>query len=410
MAGRGRNDACHCGSGKKYKKCCLPADEAAERNNARPPLRDEEIIADAFERLGDLIAEGPLSSLRFDQELLIAEIDRRFPKDGGMERALDVDSEALRLACLVNLATPAFFRLAKQEIAKAFRVARGAERSALALAVEMVESALAGGFARNENPLADVVLQVQLAEILDDHREAQVEERLEQLERWVEDHVPIEATAEWLKTAAPLRVEPVEQLREIAQDGVRSLVEVVPPAFFRLDEWLLLQAAVLPSIGMSGEEAAPANLTLLMDSASARINAIAGQEFVRRIADRAIEDGDEELRACAVAFFRSPAMVTLATILAADEVCIWWRSDREKHAARKLSGEDLKRQGLEAYADFLGSTGELVAEANVRRAQEIFRELDRAEDVRKGGERDARSERTGIVAGGGERDGGHARR
>jgi hypothetical protein len=24
----GRNDPCHCGSGEKYKKCCLPKDEA----------------------------------------------------------------------------------------------------------------------------------------------------------------------------------------------------------------------------------------------------------------------------------------------------------------------------------------------------------------------------------------------
>ena len=27
----GRNDPCHCGSGKKYKRCCLGKDEAAER-------------------------------------------------------------------------------------------------------------------------------------------------------------------------------------------------------------------------------------------------------------------------------------------------------------------------------------------------------------------------------------------
>jgi hypothetical protein len=27
----GRNDPCHCGSGKKYKKCCMSKDEAAER-------------------------------------------------------------------------------------------------------------------------------------------------------------------------------------------------------------------------------------------------------------------------------------------------------------------------------------------------------------------------------------------
>ena len=25
----GRNDACHCGSGRKYKRCCLDKDEAA---------------------------------------------------------------------------------------------------------------------------------------------------------------------------------------------------------------------------------------------------------------------------------------------------------------------------------------------------------------------------------------------
>ncbi len=27
----GRNDPCHCGSGRKYKQCCLPKDEAAAR-------------------------------------------------------------------------------------------------------------------------------------------------------------------------------------------------------------------------------------------------------------------------------------------------------------------------------------------------------------------------------------------
>jgi hypothetical protein len=28
----GRNEPCHCGSGKKYKQCCLNKDEAAERS------------------------------------------------------------------------------------------------------------------------------------------------------------------------------------------------------------------------------------------------------------------------------------------------------------------------------------------------------------------------------------------
>ena len=38
----GRNDLCHCGSGKKYKKCCLQKDEEAEHDariaTQSPPL------------------------------------------------------------------------------------------------------------------------------------------------------------------------------------------------------------------------------------------------------------------------------------------------------------------------------------------------------------------------------------
>jgi tetratricopeptide (TPR) repeat protein len=40
MAKPGRNDPCPCGSGQKYKRCCLPRDEAAaaaERAAAPPP-------------------------------------------------------------------------------------------------------------------------------------------------------------------------------------------------------------------------------------------------------------------------------------------------------------------------------------------------------------------------------------
>ena len=37
MAKIGRNDPCACGSGKKYKKCCMARDEAAALA-ARPPL------------------------------------------------------------------------------------------------------------------------------------------------------------------------------------------------------------------------------------------------------------------------------------------------------------------------------------------------------------------------------------
>ncbi|MFI5166992.1 MAG: SEC-C metal-binding domain-containing protein [Thermoanaerobaculales bacterium] len=45
----GRNEPCHCGSGKKYKHCCLAKDEEAERASraqqtsaAPPPAPPEE--------------------------------------------------------------------------------------------------------------------------------------------------------------------------------------------------------------------------------------------------------------------------------------------------------------------------------------------------------------------------------
>ena len=34
MAKIGRNDPCHCGSGQKYKRCCLPRDDAAAAERA----------------------------------------------------------------------------------------------------------------------------------------------------------------------------------------------------------------------------------------------------------------------------------------------------------------------------------------------------------------------------------------
>jgi TolA-binding protein len=60
MANTGRNDPCPCGSGKKYKRCCLDKDEAAEREAlaARvtrpisPGQRSSEILAEMREALG----------------------------------------------------------------------------------------------------------------------------------------------------------------------------------------------------------------------------------------------------------------------------------------------------------------------------------------------------------------------
>jgi tetratricopeptide (TPR) repeat protein len=45
MEKTGRNDPCPCGSGKKYKKCCLPKHEAEERHRAEQRAEREERAA-----------------------------------------------------------------------------------------------------------------------------------------------------------------------------------------------------------------------------------------------------------------------------------------------------------------------------------------------------------------------------
>ena len=48
MAKLGRNEPCHCGSGKKYKKCCLSKDDGEAR--AAHAAAEEERIKAAAER------------------------------------------------------------------------------------------------------------------------------------------------------------------------------------------------------------------------------------------------------------------------------------------------------------------------------------------------------------------------
>ena len=76
MAKTGRNNPCPCGSGKKYKQCCLARDEAAERAAERSapktrlplgPFGFFEPVDDDFDRLDedsnavvDLIHAGKL--------------------------------------------------------------------------------------------------------------------------------------------------------------------------------------------------------------------------------------------------------------------------------------------------------------------------------------------------------------
>jgi len=83
MAKPGRNDPCHCGSGNKYKKCCLAKDEAAERDS----------LVEAKAGRDDSAAAHPLP-----RDNLMAEVAaylRRAEEEDAYEDELDAASNAV---------------------------------------------------------------------------------------------------------------------------------------------------------------------------------------------------------------------------------------------------------------------------------------------------------------------------
>ena len=81
----GRNDPCPCQSGSKYKKCCLPVHEAADRERLRvlrlPPAESYHQIAAEMEELNDLSnrTSAAISAGQFDEaERLCDELRDRY--------------------------------------------------------------------------------------------------------------------------------------------------------------------------------------------------------------------------------------------------------------------------------------------------------------------------------------------
>jgi len=89
MAKIGRNDLCHCNSGKKYKKCCMASDEAAARaarpaQSAAVPVRrpslasyvqERDELTEASNAVVDMVQAGNLDAAEQAAHDLLA----RFP-------------------------------------------------------------------------------------------------------------------------------------------------------------------------------------------------------------------------------------------------------------------------------------------------------------------------------------------
>ena len=74
----GRNDKCHCGSNKKYKKCCLQADQGQPRHRLASKLPREKPVIDgatAQAAAADVVAPAPKQVTA--KAMLNANVDQR---------------------------------------------------------------------------------------------------------------------------------------------------------------------------------------------------------------------------------------------------------------------------------------------------------------------------------------------
>ena len=103
----GRNDSCHCGSGKKYKKCCLEADaQSTSISQAQSPrgmidtgdLLEKDAILNT--KLGD--PEDEESTEYFAMRAWIEDYASQLEDDHPFE--FDIEDETLDIRARINIA------------------------------------------------------------------------------------------------------------------------------------------------------------------------------------------------------------------------------------------------------------------------------------------------------------------
>jgi tetratricopeptide (TPR) repeat protein len=119
LADKGRNDPCHCGSGKKYKKCHLVSDEAASAAPAEAPNPKDIVVKGwgLFEQRRPGAAEKEFrAALALDPSLVDARVGI------GMARlsANDVDAAKIELGAVVTAAENDFAKLRADKVTDAF--------------------------------------------------------------------------------------------------------------------------------------------------------------------------------------------------------------------------------------------------------------------------------------------------
>jgi tetratricopeptide (TPR) repeat protein len=91
MAKLSRNAPCPCNSGKKYKRCCLRADEQAARERHVEPPTGWTVAYDEIDELSNRVPELVRAGRLDEAEAVCHELARRFPDQiDGIDRLAEV--------------------------------------------------------------------------------------------------------------------------------------------------------------------------------------------------------------------------------------------------------------------------------------------------------------------------------
>lgn len=249
----GRNDACPCGSGQKYKRCCLPRLEAGAPLSAPDGALLDQLLSNAEAVMGHLqslrsMAEagGPLASLRFDGVAFRQAVAHHLP---AVEHAAPVADERpwerLLARCAPDLVTPAWLERAEDHLAAAFaRRPDPAEQQALLLARTTLRRGRADNPDVGPPPLVVALFPVQLDEILkaDAALDAVVAEGRGSDERLGERLGALLVSSPEARAALE---DTAEQHRQAAIDDVLG---TDPPPFLALDAYVIIWSIVGPYV------------------------------------------------------------------------------------------------------------------------------------------------------------------
>jgi hypothetical protein len=174
----GRNVPCPCGSGRKYKRCCLLRDEVREREQHALQVEVEQTLASSLravlakdrprvtgllERFAELLAtEDLLSDIRFDDPAFARAVELSLPRRGtavGARRAHRLFKRAVG-----ELADGGSVRRLHDQLAGAMAsaVLEPAAREAIAAALVCLRPVVEGGIHPSESPTLEIIFNVQL--------------------------------------------------------------------------------------------------------------------------------------------------------------------------------------------------------------------------------------------------------